>query len=165
VHTTASEYLLWIAPFVTIIPLVLAIRRYRRKPGGWHTMLVVAATLLVIASPFLILFGVLAAGDTEERRHRLAFDSAVWKASLSTQDDPIRLRMVDDLLRRYRLRGMRQDELIALLGDPPKTDYFSDYQIVYWLGPERGFISIDSEWLAVRIGPDQRVTDARIVRD
>ncbi|HEY4257842.1 MAG TPA: hypothetical protein VGM66_11560 [Candidatus Udaeobacter sp.] len=162
---TAWEYFLCIAPFVTIIPLVLAIRRYRRKPTGWHTVLVVAATSLVIASPFLILFGVLAAGDIEERRQRVAFDSAVWKASLSTQDDPIRLRMVDDLLRQYRLRGMRQDELIALLGEPPKTDYFSDYQIVYWLGPERGFISIDSEWLAIWIGPDQRVTDARIVRD
>jgi hypothetical protein len=135
---TAWEYFLCIAPFVTIIPLVLAIRRYRRKPTGWHTVLVVAATSLVIASPFLILFGVLAAGDIEERRQRVAFDSAVWKASLSTQDDPIR---------------------------PPKTDYFSDYQIVYWLGPERGFISIDSEWLAIWIGPDQRVTDARIVRD
>lgn len=162
---TAWEYLLWIAPFVTIVPLVLAIRRYRRKPTSWHALLVIAGTLLVIASPVFILFGTLAAGEIEERTHRVAFDSAVWKASLVRQDDPIRLRMVDDLLRRYRLRGMREDELIALLGRPPKTDYFSDYQIVYWLGPERGFISIDSEWLAVRVGPDQRVIDARIVRD
>ena len=46
-----------------------------------------------------------------------------------------------------------------------KTNYFADYQLVYWLGPERGFISLDSEWLAVRIGPDQRVAEARIVRD
>ena len=162
---TAWEYLLWISPFVTIVPLVLAIRRYRRKPTGWHALLVTGGTLLVIASPVFILFGTLASGEIEERTHRVAFDSAVWKASLERQDDPIRLRMVDDLLRRYRLRGMREDELIALLGKPPKTDYFSGYQIIYWLGPERGFISIDSEWLAVRVGPNQRVIDARIVRD
>jgi hypothetical protein len=162
---TAWEYLLWIAPFLTIVPLVLAIRRYRRKPTSSHAVLIIAGTLLVIVSPLLILFGVLAAGEVQERRHRVAFDSAVWNESLDRQDDAIRLRMVDDLLRRYRLRGRREDELIALLGKPPKTDYFSDYQLVYWLGPERGFISIDSEWLAVRIGPDHRVTDARIVRD
>lgn len=162
---TAWEYLLWSAPFVTIVPLILAIRRYRQKSTGWHAFLVIAGTLLVIASPILNLFGVLVASEIEERTHRVAFDSAVWKESLGRQDDAVRLRMVDDLLRRHRLCGMREDELIALLGKPPKTDYFSDYQLVYWLGPERGFISIDSEWLAVRIGPDQRVIDARIVRD
>jgi hypothetical protein len=159
------EYLLWIAPFVTIIALVLAIRRYRRKPTGRQALLVIGLTFLVVASPLLILFGVSAVRDMDERRHRIAFDSAVWKASLSARDDPIRLRMVDDLLHRYPLRGMREDELIALLGTPPKTDYFSDYQLMYWLGPGRGFISIDSEWLAVRIGPDRRVTEARIVED
>ena len=162
---TAWDYLLCTAPFVGIIPLVFAIRRYRRKPSGWHAGLVVAITLAVIASPFLMLFGAPAVGHIDERRNRLAFDSAAWKTSLSSPDDPIRLRMVDDLLRRYQLRGMREDELIALLGKPPKTDYFREYQLVYWLGPERGFISIDSEWLAIRIGPDQRVTDARIVQD
>jgi hypothetical protein len=157
--------LLWIAPFLTIVPLVRAIRRYRRKATGWHAALVVGGTLLVIVSPILIFLGVFAASEIEERMHRVAFDSVVWKRNLDSQDDPIRLRMVDDLLRRYRLRGMREDELIALLGRPPKTNYSSDYQLVYWLGPERGFISIDSEWLAVRIGPDQRVIEARIVRD
>ncbi len=159
------QVLFSIVPFICIVPLVWAILRYRRKSTVWRALTIIAMTLLVITSPFLLLLGVLTAGEVAERRNRLAFDSGAWKASLSRPSNPIRLRMVDDLLRRYQLRGMRQDELISLLGQPPKTDYFRDYQLVYWLGPERGFISIDSEWLAVRVGSDQRITEARIVRD
>ena len=35
-------------------------------------------------------------------------------------------------------------------GVPPPTDYFREYDYAYWLGPERGLFSIDSEWLVVR---------------
>lgn len=160
-----AELAFFIAPFVTVIPLVFAIQRYRRKSGGWSALIVIAATLLVITGPFLILFGYVTVEEIKEDRSRIAFDSSVWKSSLSKDSDPLRLRMVDDLLRRYQFRGMHEHDVIALLGKPPKTNYFADYQLVYWLGPERGFISIDSEWLAVRIGPDQRVAEARIVHD
>ena len=46
-----------------------------------------------------------------------------------------------------------------MLGEPPKTNYFSDWDVVYWLGPERGLAGIDSEWLIVRIGEDGRVAE------
>ena len=134
----------------------------------WRKLLVVVAVLgLLAAGPFLILFGSIAADDLKERKNRLSFDADAWKSSLSVSSDtdPIRLRMVDDLLRRHNLVGMTHDELIALIGTPPKCGYFRDYQFVYWLGPERGYMSIDSEWLAVRFGPDDRVSAARIVRD
>ncbi len=52
-----------------------------------------------------------------------------------------------------------------MLGEPPSTGYFSDWDLVYRLGMERGFISIDSEWLVTRLGPDGRVVQARIVTD
>ena len=134
----------------------------------WRKLIVVVGILsLIAASPFLLLFGSIAADALKERSNRLSFDAAAWKASLSapTETEPIRLRMVDDLLHRHKLVGMTHDELTALIGTPPKTDYFRDYQFVYWLGPERGYMSIDSEWLAVRFGPDDRVSEARIVRD
>jgi hypothetical protein len=54
---------------------------------------------------------------------------------------------------------------VSLLGTPPPTAYFRDYQFVYWLGPERGFMSIDSEWLAIRFDRNGKVMEARIVRD
>lgn len=52
-----------------------------------------------------------------------------------------------------------------MLGKPPATDYFSDWDLVYWLGPERGFLSIDSEWLVVKLDQNEVVTDFKIVRD
>ena len=39
---------------------------------------------------------------------------------------------------------------MKLLGDATNTDYFKeDNNVVYYLGDERGFISIDSEWLVI----------------
>jgi hypothetical protein len=35
---------------------------------------------------------------------------------------------------------------------------------VYWLGPERGFISIDSEWLGIKF-KDNVVIEVEILRD
>jgi hypothetical protein len=37
--------------------------------------------------------------------------------------------------------------------------------MVYWLGPERGFIRIDSEWLVLRLDQSDIVREVRIVRD
>ena len=51
------------------------------------------------------------------------------------------------------------------VGEPPPTGYFAAWDMVYWLGPERGFIRIDSEWLVLRLAKDGRVLDNRIVRD
>jgi hypothetical protein len=157
--------LFWIVPFMCMVPLVWAIFRYHRKSTVWRGLTVIGMTLVVIASPFLMFLGLLTADEITEHGNRLSFDSAMWKASLAHPNDPVRLRMIDDLLKHNRLQGMAEEEVISLLGKPPKTDYFPDYQLVYWLGPERGFISIDSEWLAVRLGSDRRVTEARLVRD
>lgn len=90
------------------------------------------------------------------------FDSAKWHAQSGY--DPIRLEMVDDLMRRHRLVGMSRENLDELLGVPPDTAYSASFDYVYWLGPERGFISIDSEWLCLKFSDDV-VVDARITRD
>jgi hypothetical protein len=52
-----------------------------------------------------------------------------------------------------------------LLGEPSDEGYFREWDFVYWLGPERSYMGIDSEWLVVRLGRDGRVTEYRIVRD
>lgn len=61
----------------------------------------------------------------------------------------VRLHMVDSLIRTKRLDRLRRDQIIALLGPPTKTSKYRDADLVYWLGPERGLISIDSEWLLI----------------
>lgn len=90
------------------------------------------------------------------------FDSNAWKSV--TGNDASKLAMVDDLLARYQLVGMKRAEIDDLLGVPPDTPYFADSDYVYWLGPERGFISIDSEWLCIDF-KDDVVVDAKLMRD
>jgi hypothetical protein len=73
--------------------------------------------------------------------------------------------MVDDLLDKHELNGLTRAEVVALIGEPPATEYFKDFDLVYWLGPERGLIGIDSEWLVIRLDSRQRVSEARLVTD
>lgn len=73
--------------------------------------------------------------------------------------------MVDDLLRRHSFKGMTREQVIAIIGEPDKTEYFKNWDMVYWLGPERGFISIDSEWLVLRMDSRKRVLEVSVVRD
>jgi hypothetical protein len=75
------------------------------------------------------------------------------------------LEMADRLVAEGTLRGKTRDEIFRMLGEPPKTDYFRDWDLVYWLGPERGFMRIDSEWLVIRFDTQGQVTECRIVRD
>ena len=94
----------------------------------------------------------------------IPFDAAVW-IDPSSQANGARLKMADRLVAQGVLRGKSRDMVTSLLGVPPPTDYFRDWDLVYYLGPERGWLSIDSEWLVVRFRKDDRVTEYRIVRD
>jgi hypothetical protein len=133
-----------------------------RKRASWPmTVLMIAYTCLslaIIAEPMVVYRG--------ESYDGMPFDSTTWKASLAQENDnPIRLRMVDSLLRQHTLKGMDREQIVSLLGTPPLTRYFKEYTFVYWLGPERGFMSIDSEWLLIRLDENNRVTEARLARD
>jgi hypothetical protein len=133
----------------------------------WGVIVLMLAVPCLALTPFLLFFGAIGIQNIKEHLGRRSFDSVVWKSSLSENSlaNPVRLRMVDSLLRRHRLVGMSRAEIAALLGTPHPTEYFRNYDLVYWLGPERGFISIDSEWLVIRFDSNDRVAEARIVRD
>jgi len=73
--------------------------------------------------------------------------------------------MADDLVNSQKLVGLTRQEVVAILGEPPKTEYFKEFDLVYYLGPERGFMGIDSEWLVLKLGPEGRVKRATIARD
>lgn len=93
-----------------------------------------------------------------------AFDPAAWQDE-SQIEQGVRLGMADRLLARDALRGKTRAEVVGLLGEPTPTGHFSDWDLVYWLGPERGWIHIDSAWLVVRFDGDGRVAECRIFRD
>jgi hypothetical protein len=93
-----------------------------------------------------------------------AFDREAWQDEKQVEKG-VRLAMADRIVARGTLSGKTRAEVVAMLGEPPKTDYFSDWNLVYWIGPERGFITIDSEWLVVRLDANGRVSECRILRD
>jgi hypothetical protein len=116
------------------------------------------------AVPYLLFGGILARDATQEYLAREPFDSAAWQ-DRDQIENAARIRMVDHLLDHHDLGSKTRGEIVALLGDPDRTEYFRDWDMVYWLGPERSFFSIDSEWLVFRLDPDSRVVEHRIVRD
>jgi hypothetical protein len=119
------------------------------------------AQLLGIGLMFTVLFG---SAPVNDYLSRVAFDSTAWKAENRGGAEGVRVHMVDDLLRIHRLVGLSRVQLEELLGRPPATEYFPEYDYVYWLGPERGPFSIDSEWLVIKFRED-RVASARVVTD
>ena len=124
----------------------------RRSWGCWLALLATIA-LLVVGYGF--------ATDYLPIR---PFDAAQWR-QVQTADNHVRLRMVDWLVRSGELDGLTREEVVELLGPPDGGPYFRDWDFVWWLGPERGFTSIDSEWLVLRIGSDGRVAEYRVLRD
>lgn len=64
--------------------------------------------------------------------------------------------MLDDLLEKYQLKGMKKDKIIDMLGQPVKDSPFgqSDNEIVYRLGRNRSFLGIDNDWLVIELQDD-----------
>lgn len=101
------------------------------------------------------------------------FDSATWKATKGdTSDYAPRLYMVDYLMERQLLLGKTKSEVLELLGEPDRAnagvrqDVVSyDRDLIYWLGPERSFLRIDSEMLVIDIGDDGLVTGVYLETD
>lgn len=119
-----------------------------------------------LALPYFLVGGAIAYEAGGEYLARTPFNSAAWQDSARVfSEEPVRLRMVDDLLGRHKLDEMTRAEVVALLGEPDKTPYFKEWGMVYWLGPERGLIGMDSEWLVLRLDEYQQVLAHRVVTD
>lgn len=94
------------------------------------------------------------------------WNATSWRDAANARDaSAVRGCMVDAMLKRHRLVGWSKDSVVALLGPADTTEYFSVHDLVFWLGPERGFISVDSEWLIITLDPQQRVMSAQIATD
>lgn len=99
---------------------------------------------------YLVLIGFFMFGPTiYSYATQTAFDSVRWKASLES-NEPIKQQMVSSLQANHSLIGQSKEQVNRLLGTPPATNYFKEYEYVYWLGPERSFLGIDSEWLCLK---------------
>ena len=93
------------------------------------------------------------------------FDAEQWQVNASQRGTKVRLAMADRIVARKMLWGKTRAQVTEILGKPPATDYRSDWDLVYWLGPERGFLGIDSEWLVVKLDQNDVVADVKMVHD
>lgn len=94
------------------------------------------------------------------------FEANVWRDSVQAFGRlAVRGCMVDALIAERSFHGLPRAEVVELLGEPRPTAYFREYDLVYWLGPERGLMSIDSEWLVFRLDSQGRVAEYRLVTD
>ena len=97
----------------------------------------------------------------------LPFVESWWNANNYEWNDSLhkRARIADRLISSDALIGKSRTEIVQMLGEPPPPEYFREWDMVYNLGAERGFISIDSEWLVIRLGSTGNATQATILRD
>jgi len=94
------------------------------------------------------------------------FDSSRWNQDTGDVMWPNRLRMVDDILDSRILIGKSKDEIARTLGrDDKESGYFREWNSIYRLGPERGFIRMDSEWLVIKFDQMGVCVEAAIKRD
>ena len=108
-----------------------------------------------------------------EYRARIAFNEIQWKNPGTVPDLKmypgrltIRIRMVDSLLNQYNFKGWTRKEIEQLLGPRTVTEYFSDWDLVYYLGAGRyGNAVGDSEWLVFRLDDSGRVRRYEVVHD
>ncbi|MBW4482329.1 MAG: hypothetical protein KME14_07285 [Tildeniella torsiva UHER 1998/13D] len=125
--------------------------------------------VLVTSFPFVVVGGLLAQTNWKQWQHcrgYTQFNPTQWNdPKLSTDPTYVRLCMVDDLLAKYLLLGRPQAGVIELLGPPDPQNGFVGYDMVYMLGPERSFISIDYEWLVIKLDGAGHVNDAELMTD
>lgn len=127
----------------------------------------IGGALIVLVLIVIIFFGYVFYGyKAKDYLQRRPFVSSEWKNEEAARKPPYpRLRMVDHLLSKEKLIGKTRKEVVALLGEPKKTEYFNEYDLVYWLGPERNWISIDSEWLIMRLDASDKVIECALTTD
>jgi hypothetical protein len=133
----------------------------------WITAVSIVAVIVVSVGSFVVLASrVFGSGPEARCAGHERFQLTDWRDTMKVYG-PLSIRgcMVDDLLATHDFHGRSRADIVGFLGDPPKTGYFREYDLVYWLGPERGFMSIDSEWLVFRLDTTQRVVEYRLVTD
>jgi hypothetical protein len=147
-----------VLPFLFLLLLLYAIwkrpnsniKRDKKKMQKLTTFLTVGSLLPLLCTFFL--------GINEYKSN---FTVEKWLTS-----DTGKVYMVDDLLDEYDLIEMTKDEVVSLLGKPSDTEFFKEAKnIVYYLGNERGIISIDSEWLVIDFDENMKDINYKVVAD
>ena len=147
------------APWVTIFFVLIA--RIKKGPQvkiGFYCLGLALPTVLLLGHLFL-------SPSFENYMNQEEFNETLWRKSDETSEDlnwPHKLKMVDSLIESKILDDLSREEVVKLLGTPT-SDFSPEYrkergnEIYYNLGPERGFVRIDSEWLSISFDENEKV--------
>lgn len=160
---TLRELIGWLPWLVFAVVLVLRSVKGPRIRVGFYFLGTLTPMVIFIA--WMVLGPSLA-----DLAHRRQFNAELWRSQGNSQPDPMwppRLCMVDHLVSGGRLDGLTRSEVVELLGPPHYGSHLGGvtYDMNYYLGPERGFIRIDSEWLCIAFGENGKVSRSWIERD
>jgi len=156
------DWLPWVA-FVGVLVL-RSVKKDRRIRVGFH--------FLGTAAPIVILLSwMLLGGHIINLIHRQDFNAELWRTQDKVEHDiswPPRLCMVDNLMSSGKLNGLTESQVVQLLGPPHDKSFpggAKNCDIHYHLGPERGFMRIDSEWLFITFGDNGKVNRSWLYKD
>ena len=163
-------YYLFSMPVVLIVLLIMGVVAFfLRKPTMRRRLLILSITGFIAFGAALLADWLLQRGlPTGSFARR--FDSARWKdprsASYVKGDITPRQKMLGDVVN-HVLPGRSRAEIDALLGPSLQTGYFVETHrdLIYMTGPERSFVSIDSEWLLIWLDDSGRFERYEIVTD
>lgn len=146
---------------IVVLPLVITITAFLTIIKSFEVKFITKKYVIAICLLILLLpctyFGLIMSKN---------YSISLFNEERWTKKPDERVYMVDNLLYKYKLKGMTKDEVKKLLGEPTKTEYFkTPSNFVYYLGPERGFIRIDSEWLTIDFDDKGMVNSFGIARD
>ncbi len=89
---------------------------------------------------------------------------AIFTAEKWLEQETERTFMIDNLLKEHPLEGKQKKDIVALLGQETAEAYFKEKDnLVYLLGAERGFISMDTEWLIIHFNDDNIADKVEVV--
>lgn len=159
----------------------------RRSSNGYGLVVLLAGAALVLVSLQLVGCGSPDRPQETQRGASATPDSFSRSDWLAHPDS--RHQLAEDLLAAGTLTAMSRDGALRLLGDPSDTQSRADFlqgdspreqrQYLgltdsaalpvtldfYCLGPERGFISVDDEWLVISYSNHDRVAGGVIRSD
>jgi hypothetical protein len=135
------------------------------RNSSFRTRVALVVSVIVLLGQTTVFMRTFFGSNIDRFFNARSFDLNLWKnrAVAMSRDRPVRSYMAEDLMRQHDLLGKSTTEIGSLLGTPDdrRSINCTSYDL-YWLGPSRSFIKLDSEWLAIRFDQD-KVVDVRIL--
>jgi hypothetical protein len=110
------------------------------------------AKIYIIAS---LLFFCMSCQDNRKENPKKAFDKELWKTKDAEGNYSYRDEMLDNLVYKVKLKGLKKGEIISMLGEPDRTN--NDYLYYEVLAKEIGSFPLHKKFLVIKLAKDNTV--------